>query len=168
MTSTTIPFVLARCVECHTIRKICRDELATPCDMPSCKEPNCYGFMVALRAGLAPIDDWDEQLKKEVELIRSKRARDEGISQVVGNSKTFQKTMRDQARFICDRQGFVTMDDVRAWADKHDIQPHHCNAWGGVFREKGWKCFDSTLSRRLTSHAHRILKWAWKPMQESE
>ena len=88
--------------------------------------------------------------------------RDRGLDSVEGNSMTFQDRMRAEAIRISNARGWVTSDDLREYADREGIEPHHPNAWGAVFRGKCWVTVGIANSTVPTNHARLIRRWAYK------
>jgi len=88
--------------------------------------------------------------------------RDRGLDQVESNSPTFQELMRAEAKRICRIKGWVTSDDLREYANREGIEPHHPNAWGAVFRGKDWVTVGIANSTVPTNHARLIRRWAYK------
>lgn len=102
------------------------------------------------------------QLK--LNLFEGKAELDRGIDQVSVRGEDFLARMRRVAAFVAYTRGFVTSDDLRAYADQHGIEPHHPNCWGAVFRatpKKGWKWVEDgwTTSRLVSNHARKIRIW---------
>lgn len=84
-----------------------------------------------------------------------------GLDQVSRNAQEFLETIRSHARMICLRQGYVTADDLRFLADEENIEPHHSGAWGGVFKQKGWRKDGRIVSKYPASHGREIYRWVW-------
>jgi len=57
--------------------------------------------------------------------------------------------------------GSVSADDLRRYADKHNDQPGHVNAWGSVFRGAGWRMVGRMKSTIPSNHAREIKVWRW-------
>ena len=88
--------------------------------------------------------------------------RDQGLDAVEQHNTSWVKQMRRQARKICMTRGNVTSDDLHKFADSQDLQPSHHNAYGAVFRGKGWKCIGRCRSTRPSAHGREIKLWAWQ------
>ena len=86
--------------------------------------------------------------------------RDCGRECVALNGPEFQETMRAEAARIVREQGCVTADDLRVFARRRGIVPHHQNAWGAIFRGKQWVLRGYRLSSFETNHARRICVWS--------
>lgn len=83
-----------------------------------------------------------------------------GLFHVEMSAQVFVETMRSQARMICRRQGYVTTDDLREYADSIGLEPHHKNAWGAVLKRPEFKAVGYVPSR-LATNRHRVIRqWA--------
>lgn len=82
-----------------------------------------------------------------------------GLFHVEQTQQVFLETMRSQARMVCRRQGFVTSDDLREFADSQNMAPRHKNAWGGVFRNGEFKCSGYVKSRWRSNNSRLIRQW---------
>ena len=71
--------------------------------------------------------------------------------------------VRREALRVAAKNGTVTSDDLRRWADANSDYPHHPNAWGAVFRSKGWATDGLARSNHPTNHARRIFIWKRVP-----
>ena len=71
----------------------------------------------------------------------------------------FCETMRKVARGMIKEKGSITCDDLRRFANKHGIEPHHPNAWGAIFRTKDFIMLGYKKSQLLSNHARRIAIW---------
>ena len=78
------------------------------------------------------------------------------------HSSGFVGFMRDLAIDIATRRGSVTSDDLRRYALKEEITPHHPNAWGAIFRGKHWHSIGHLRSKKVTNHGRLIRQWAWR------
>lgn len=92
----------------------------------------------------------------------AEQARDAGLNQVAGNAQCFVETMRSIARGISRTNGNVSIDDLRDFAERNGIEPHHPNAWGTIFRERGWYCIGRKRSRKVSNHAREIRVWRYR------
>ena len=89
-------------------------------------------------------------------------AKDVGVQLVVDHGEDWQAVMQSVAKAICNAKGEVCSDDLRRYAATHDLEPHHPNAWGAVFRGNGWKHVGWKRSAKITNHARTIRVWTWK------
>ena len=87
--------------------------------------------------------------------------KDRGIELVEQNNLEFVNNMRNQAMRISRRFGQVTVDMLRIYAENSGIQPEHPNAWGAVFRCKGWKRVGYKPSKTISAHGRVIGIWKW-------
>lgn len=100
------------------------------------------------------------------DLARGRRQRDEGVRLVETANDEFVALMRGQARRICDVLGEVHIDALRRFALSRGIQPKSSNAWGAIFRSKGWKqTGEYRASELVTNKGHRspVWRWVWVP-----
>lgn len=85
--------------------------------------------------------------------------RDRGLDAVESNSPSFQELMRAEAARICRQKGWVDSDDLREFAAREGIEPHHPNAWGAIFRGSRWQPCGFARSRLTSNHARVIRRW---------
>ena len=95
------------------------------------------------------------------DLEKGRTLKVEGQATTEASNERFVDLMREEALRIIASDGYVTCDDLRRYALKLGIEPHHPNAWGAIFRGKGWKLVDRTLSQFTTNHARSIGIWTW-------
>ena len=91
--------------------------------------------------------------------MSGQQAKQLGLDLVENNNQTFVATMRGFARMFCREHGSVTTDDLHDKADSHSIEPSHRNAWGTVFRGKGWVELGFEQSRRPEARGRTIRRW---------
>jgi len=72
-------------------------------------------------------------------------------------AQVFLETMRSHARQVCRRQGYVTSDDLREYADSLGLAPHHKNAWGAVLKRPDFHAVGYVPSR-LPTNRHRVIR----------
>lgn len=70
--------------------------------------------------------------------------------------------MREHARTISDRSGFVTSDNLRVIADELGLTPANQNTWGAIFRGPHWKIVGRKKSAVPSSHAREIKVWKYE------
>ena len=87
------------------------------------------------------------------------KQRDLGIESVLSNNESFAARAREIAELICQRKGTVSIDDVREVLNEYEIEPDHCNAWGGIFRGKQWRQVGWTKSKLISNHARCVRRW---------
>jgi hypothetical protein len=85
----------------------------------------------------------------------------QGLDLVESHTTDFCSTMRRAAKACCMVRGHVTTDYLREYAACHDIEPHHPNAWGAIFRGKHWVPVGFTKSRLPSNHSRIIRVWKW-------
>lgn len=98
----------------------------------------------------------------QLSLLDGINRKDEGISRVEQNALGFVEIMRGYAIECSDNMGWVTSDELRVYADRHGIRPHHKNAWGAVFRGRNWKVIGRKQSEYPDNHAREIKIWKWE------
>jgi len=96
-------------------------------------------------------------------LMLGESLREGGLDSVEANNQSWIERIRAVARQISMASGSVSADDLRKWADKHNDQPGHVNAWGSVFRGAGWVVVGRVKSTTPTCHAREIKVWRWVP-----
>lgn len=89
-------------------------------------------------------------------------ARDYGIDAISLSHEPFISIMRKVAVTISQRDGQVTSDMLRLLASSWGLMPQHPNAWGAIFKTKGWRMIDRRQSQIVTSHARWIGVWKWE------
>jgi len=77
------------------------------------------------------------------------------------NNPSFLSIMRAHAKEVSDREGSVTIDDVREYAERNGLIPQHRNVWGVVFSGRGWESLGQAASRTPSNHAHQNKVWKW-------
>jgi len=91
--------------------------------------------------------------------ITSKAA---GLARVEQTAPTFLFLVRLEAKRLSAKNGSVTADDVREYADSVGLRPPTKHAWGAVFSERGWRQTGWVRSRRPANHSHRNPVWTWE------
>lgn len=89
------------------------------------------------------------------------RRHEEGIELIEMANKRFMANMRIEARFISRVYGEVHIDDLRKFAVRMGIKPKSSNAWGAIFRGKGWTKIGSKPSSFVSNHGHVSPIWRW-------
>lgn len=95
-------------------------------------------------------------------LSEGSRLRDEGKARVAAKNRAFIDQMRSEARCISRRDGSVSIDALRSYAESIEWEPTHRNAWGTVFKGRGWKAIGWQQSRIPTNRARVIRVWRWE------
>lgn len=98
------------------------------------------------------------------DVSRGTKARDEGIALTELANQEFVELMRGQARRFCAIRGEVHIDQLRHFALARGVTPKSSNAWGAIFRGKGWKQTGEYRASKLTTNrGHRSPVWRWTP-----
>lgn len=88
--------------------------------------------------------------------------KEHGRQQVEDNSRVIDE-LRELARQHARAYGTVTMDDVRARAERRLVVVHHPNVWGAIFRGEEWEHTGVYItSRRPTNNGRPIGVWKLK------
>jgi len=83
------------------------------------------------------------------------------LAKVETNAQAWLRIMRAEAIELCQRDGSVSTDELRLYAE-HTLQlPEHDNWWGGVFRGPRWKVIGRRKSRWASNHAREIKVWVY-------
>lgn len=104
----------------------------------------------------------DQRPPKGWGMTPGKDARDKGIAQVADNAVDFMEWAQGVALKIYEARGAVTSDDIRKVAERQKVVPHHPNAWGALFKRKGWVRLGYKQSVKISNHARQISIWAWE------
>jgi len=97
----------------------------------------------------------------QLSLQEGNALKEEGLDSVAANNKAFLALMRAEARRLAEQRGWVTSDDLRAYASQLNIEPTHHNAWGAVFRGPWWKVVGRRKSAVPQGHCREIKIWAY-------
>lgn len=98
--------------------------------------------------------------------LTGKELKQLGLESVISHNVRWIDTMRTIAASIAVSAGMVSTDELRKWADEHNFQPQHSNAWGGIFRGRLWVPLGWKNSKYKANHARRILIWGYQPKGE--
>ena len=85
-----------------------------------------------------------------------------GLNQVADNNEDWLFRVRNVARKVSASQGHVSSDELRTWTDLANDHPLHQNAWGAVFKGKGWKLVGRKQSTYKSNRAREIRVWRWE------
>lgn len=88
-----------------------------------------------------------------------KYLKERGLNLVESNNMEFVQTMRAYARKEIKRKGCVSIDEVRAYADKEKLKPDHCNAFGSIFRTKDFIPVGRKNSQVPSNHSRSVIIW---------
>jgi hypothetical protein len=94
-------------------------------------------------------------------LIDGIKAKTEGQIQVEQHSGGFVGWMRELAIDRALHHGTVDSDYLRAYAEEEEIKAHHPNAWGAIFRGKGWRVVGWKRSEFVSNHGRTIKVWSY-------
>lgn len=94
-------------------------------------------------------------------LFEGRNRRDEGAQRVADNNASWVHEMRSFARRRSASDGYVTADDIREHCEALGWWPKHPNAFGAVFRQKGWERIGFVQSTHKTNNARVIGQWKW-------
>lgn len=83
-----------------------------------------------------------------------------GLDQVEINHADFIGTARSFARCLAEKNGSVTIDDLRDILDRLGLEPRHANVYGAIFRGDDWHCSGWTRSQRPSNHYRAIQIWS--------
>lgn len=95
----------------------------------------------------------------QLSLDLSERNRNAGMDRVAANNAAFLEVARRFAREYCRRNGSVTSDQVRVYMTSIGMRPSSKNAWGCLFKERGWTCVGRRKSELPSNHARWIGEW---------
>ena len=87
----------------------------------------------------------------------------QGLDTVEESHLPFVQRMRHVAIRIAGYRGWVTSDDLRAYAALNGLAPAHSNAWGAVFRGPQWKVIGRCKSAVPENHHRTICVWQYEP-----
>ena len=100
-------------------------------------------------------------MNPQIELQLGKNLRDYGLDLVEANNMSWVERIRKVAQHISNQHGSVSADDLRRYAKKNNDHPAHHNAWGSVFRGRGWLVIGRKKSTIASAHAREIMVWRW-------
>lgn len=95
-------------------------------------------------------------------LSEGQRLKHEGQEKVDARNKRFLYDMRVYARAMSHSIGSVTTDDLRRYATGLGQYPTHHNAWGCIFKQKGWTVIGRQPSKLASNHGRFIAVWRWE------
>lgn len=85
-----------------------------------------------------------------------------GLNAIEQSADEFVRTMREAAIRISTERGMVSSDELRVVADDMGLQPHHQNAWGGLFRGPHWVPVGRKRSAIPGNHHREIRVWRYQ------
>jgi hypothetical protein len=96
------------------------------------------------------------------------RLKEQGQKQVEEHNRQWIDWMRMQARFLAEKNGVVSTDDLQDLADWWNRHPGHPNAWGAIFRDAGFARVGYTKSRRPKARCRVISVWKLKENEHGQ
>ena len=90
-----------------------------------------------------------------------------GLKLVEPDARSWVDRMREYAKALswtnqlAGHIGAVTADEVRAYAQAIHCHPRHSNAYGALFKGKGWTLIGYKKSTWPSNHSRRISVWRW-------
>ena len=100
---------------------------------------------------------------RQKRLTRGRQYRDHGIAKVGRNNEEFMTRCRQYAIDTCRLHGSVTIEQVRIFATCNALIPNHPNAWGTIFRAKGFKPVGFVQNTLESAHARLVRVWIYEP-----
>jgi hypothetical protein len=94
-------------------------------------------------------------------ITRGRQYRDHGLEKVGRNNDEFMHRCRQYAIDCCRREGSVTIEQVRIFATCEAIIPTHPNAWGTIFKAKGFKPTGFAQNGMESAHARLVRVWTY-------
>lgn len=85
----------------------------------------------------------------------------QGQDAIEDTDRRFVELMRECAREISEREGFVSTDDLRLYAVGHGLYPKHQNSWGSILRGAHWMIVGRKRSALPSNHAREIRIYKW-------
>lgn len=101
------------------------------------------------------------EMQLRFDLLQGLERKDAGLDQVESTHEDFVPRLRELVKQYALYHGEVTADDARRLAIEHGLRPKHKNAWGAVFRGKGWKKVGQRQSALISNHGHVNPVWIW-------
>lgn len=107
----------------------------------------------------------NEPDRRRKRLTRGRQYRDHGIEKVAGNNDEFLTMCRAFAIGQCRLSGMVTIEQIREFAEWKGLKPSHPNAWGAVFKFRGFKPTSFVQNHIESAHARMVRVWVYEPPQ---
>lgn len=83
------------------------------------------------------------------------------LQRVESRASDWLAIMREEAIRLFQRDGAVSTDELRLYAE-HTLQlPEHDNWWGAIFRRPRWRQIGRRKSRWASTHGREIKVWAY-------
>lgn len=97
-----------------------------------------------------------------LDVTEGRRRRDAGVEATESANGEWIQRIRAVAVALRRQLGTTTVDDLRVYADNHNLQPQSPNAWGAVFRGEHWEVRGYAQSAYKSNHARRVIVWGLK------
>lgn len=94
-------------------------------------------------------------------LAKALALKNRGMALAATGNDGFLAAMRAYAKARSQQHGFVTADDVRAYAEAIGLQPSSPKVWGSTFRGSGWSRVGYHQSGIVANHGHYYPVWKW-------
>jgi len=95
----------------------------------------------------------------QLELFR----KDHGMSLAAERNIVMLQEARSIAKWLSNLYGEISIDDVRAHSEKHDLKIDFSGNWvGSVFKESCWQFVGFRKATHKNSHARMIRVWKLK------
>lgn len=91
--------------------------------------------------------------------MNGKQLKEQGLALVESHNTEFVAKMRRYAIGVIKRKGIVSIDEVRAYADKKKLEPKHCNCFGAIFKTKEFKAVGRKQSKIPSNHSRSVIIW---------
>lgn len=86
-----------------------------------------------------------------------------GLLLVEMHNQPWIEQMRAVAIDLFRRNGSLSIDDLRKWADENNRQPASEKAWGAIFKGLEWTPIGTQKSRYYSNHCRNVFIWAYTP-----
>jgi len=86
-----------------------------------------------------------------------------GLLLVEMHNAPWLEVIRAIAIDLYEKNGAISIDDLRHWCDDNKRQPDSEKAWGAIFRGLEWTPIGQKKSRYTSNHCRRIYTWAYTP-----
>ena len=102
-----------------------------------------------------------EAIKAHFDPKAAAEQRTTGIALTEQSNKLFVETMRKRAKEIALHRGEVHIDHLREYALSIGVEPESPNAWGAIFRCKGWRKVGYRQSEFISNHGRTVPIWSF-------
>jgi hypothetical protein len=94
--------------------------------------------------------------------VEGQRLKRKGLERVEAKNARFIEKMRAYAREWSHHFSYVTTDDLRKYSEGAGLYPTHHNAWGAIFKQKGWMVIGRQPSKLAGNHGRYINVYRWE------